>query len=173
MNLTPFRAVFGRDSLRSGQVAPWLHAGAALDGPRYLRLRLRGTTHVVDLRDECSDDPEMMDGLGLRWRRLPIPVDEAPSHRQLGDLMRWLEAEADEVPSAVLYLHGATRDGRTATVAVALLMHQEMSQADAEGLVTRALPAVAFTSAQRAFLDGLAARLVQPEMADLSAAGNG
>lgn len=173
MNLTPFRAVFGRDSPRSGRVAPWLHVGPALDGSGYLRLRLRGTTHILDLRDECCDDPDDMDGLGLCWRRLPIPLGEAPSHRQLGDLMRWLEAEADEVPSAVLYLHGAIGHGRAATVAVALLMHQEMSQADAEALVNRTLRAATFTPIQRIFLAGLAARLMQPEMAELSAAGDG
>jgi hypothetical protein len=178
MDWTPFRAVFGRNSLRAGRVAPWLNVGPALDGPGYLRLRRSGITHVVDLRDECCDHPDDMDGLGLRWRRVPVAAGEAPTHRQLNDLMRWLEAEADEVPSAVLYLHDADGRGRTTTVAVALLMHQDVPLIEAEALVTRAWPAATLSPSQRAFLEDLAARLSEPEarepeLADVSAAGDG
>ena len=121
----PLRSIFRRDSLCAGQVASWLQVGPALDGPGYLRLRLQGVTHVVDLRDERCDDPDEMDGLGLRWRRLGIAEADAPTPRQIADLVRWLDAEADEVPNASLYLHGAAGRGRTATVAIALLMHQD------------------------------------------------
>lgn len=170
MNLTPLRAVFGRDSLRAGQVATWLQIGPALDGPAYRRLRLQGVTHVVDLRDECCDDPDEMDALGLRWRRLSIVEREAPTARQLNDLMSWLEAEADEVPDAVLYLHGASGSGRTVTVAIALLMHQERTLEEAQRQVLRAWPVVAPSAAQRAFLDDLASDL-GCAAADLHAAG--
>ncbi|RLT43626.1 MAG: hypothetical protein DWI58_03390 [Chloroflexi bacterium] len=92
--------------------------------------------------------------------------------------MRWLEAEADEVPSAVLYLHGAGGRGRTTTVAVALLMHQDLRLIEAEELVTRAWRAATLSPAQRAFLEDLATHLAetevaQPELADVSAAGDG
>lgn len=168
------RAVFGRRPPRAGQVAAWLLVGPALDGAGYLRLRHQGITHVVDLRDECCDDPDEMDALGLRWRRLPIVEGEAPTPRQLNDLMRWLEAEADEVPGAALYLHGAGGRARTATVAIALLMHQEMGLDQAQREVAQACPQAALSPAQRAFLDGLATRLlgVTP-VADWQTAGDG
>lgn len=96
----PLRSVFRRDPLRAGQVASWLSVGPALDGPGYLRLRLQGVTHVVDLRDERCDDPDEMDSLGIRWRRLPIAERDAPTPRQIADRIHWLDAEADEVPNA-------------------------------------------------------------------------
>lgn len=175
MNWTPLRAVFGRDSLRAGQVASWLQIGPALDGPGYRRLRLQGITHVVDLRDECCDDPDEMDALGIRWRRLPIVEREAPTLRQLNDLMRWLEAEADEVPDAVLYLHGAAGRGRTTTIAIALLMHQETTLEQAQRQVMRAWPVAAPSPAQCAFLEGVASRLgcAPGVVTDLRAAGDG
>ncbi len=173
MNLTPLRAVFGRDSLRAGQVASWLQIGPALDGPGYRRLRFQGVTHVVDLRDEYCDDPDEMDALGIRWRRLPIVERDAPTLRQLNDLMTWLEAEADEVSDALLSLHGAAGRGRTTIVAIALLMHQEMTFEQAQRLVLRAWPVVAPTGAQRAFLDDVAVRLgCVPEATDLRASGD-
>ncbi len=174
MNWTPLRVVFGRDSLRAGQVASWLQIGPSLDGPGYRRLRLQGATHVVDLRDECCDDPDEMDALGIRWRRLPIVEYEAPTMRQLNHLMRWLEAESDEAPHASLYLHGAAGHGRTTTVAIALLMHQEMTLEEAQRQVFRACPVTAPSAAQRAFLLEVALRLGRaPVVADLRAAGDG
>lgn len=174
MNWIPLRAIFGRDSFRPGQVASWLRVGPALDGPGYLRLRQQGVTHIVDLRGECCDDPDEMDGLGLRWRRLPIEEGEAPSARQLNDLMHWLEAEAEEVPAAALYLHGAAGRGRTTTVAAALLMHQDRSLSDALSMVTAVSPACEVSPVQRAFLEGLAGRLgCDTSSGDLSAAGDG
>ncbi len=169
----PLRAVFGRDSLQAGQVASWLRVGPALQGTGYLRLRQQGVTHVVDLRDECCDDPDEMDGLGLRWRRLPIVEDEAPTSRQLNDLMAWLEAEADEVPSASLYLHGAAGRGRTATVAAALLMHQETPLPVALSMIERAAGHCSLSPAQLDFLDRVASRLACDGAGDLSAAGDG
>lgn len=173
----PLRSVFRRDSLRAGRVAAWLHIGPALDGPGYLRLRLQGVTHVVDLRDERCDDPDEMDGLGIRWRRLRIAEDEAPTARQVADLVHWLDAEADLVPNASLYLHGAAGRGRTATVAIALLMHQDNTREEAERRVLAVWPAASLNEAQRAFLDGLAASLADgaaaPAVGDVSGAGDG
>jgi protein-tyrosine phosphatase len=148
--------------------------GPALDGAGYLRLRLQGVTHVVDLRDECCDDPDEMDALGIRWRRLPIVEGEAPTTRQLNDLMRWLEAEADEVPGASLYLHGGVGRARTATVAIALLMHQDLTLDQAQHQVAQVWPEAALRPAQRAFLDGLAMRLSGAvPVADWQTAGDG
>lgn len=173
----PLRSVFRRDSLRAGQVASWLQVGPALDGPGYLRLRLQGTTHVVDLRDDRCDDPDEMDGLGIRWRRLCIAEDDAPTSRQVADLVHWLDAEADEVPNASLYLHGAAGRGRTATVAIALLMHQDNTLQEAERRVLAVWPAASLNEVQRAFLDGLAANLpdaaAAPAVEGVSAAGDG
>jgi protein-tyrosine phosphatase len=171
------RSIFRRDSLRVGQVASWLQVGPALDGPGYLRLRLQGITHVVDLRDDRCDDPDEMDGLGIRWRRLRIAEGDAPTQKQLADLVHWLDAEADEVPNASLYLHGAAGRGRTATVAIALLMHQDHTLEEAESLVLAVWPAAYLNDVQRAFLCRLAANLAEPSAApavgDVSAAGDG
>jgi protein-tyrosine phosphatase len=87
--------------------------------------------------------------------------------------MAWLEAEADEVPSASLYLHGALGRGRTATVAVALLMHQEVPLRRALAMLDAAAGECSLSPTQRAFLDHLASRLDCEGTGDLSAAGDG
>ncbi len=145
--------------LRVDQVAPWLFIGPALPADQLSELRARGVTHVVDLRSEHSDDPGAMEAAGLHWRRIPIPDRDAPSERQLSDLIAWLDAEAEAVEDAALYLHCAAGIGRTPTVAIALLMHQDLSLTEAHAHVLRARPEVQPTDPQLAWLEALEVRL--------------
>lgn len=148
--------------LRVDQVAPWLFIGPALPADHLIELRARGVTHVVDLRSEHSDDPGAMEEAGLHWRRIPIPDREAPSERQISDLIAWLDAEAETVEDAALYLHCAAGIGRTPTVAIALLMHQDLSLTEAHAHVLRARPEAQPTDPQLAWLEALEVRLRGP-----------
>lgn len=145
------------------RVAPWLFLGPALDAVGYRDLRDQGVTHVVDLRDEDEDDVSLMASLGLRWRRFPIRDRSAPALGQLEELRAWLAGERDGEDPPVVYLHCHAGLGRTPTVAIALLMHEDVPLADAHRQVRAARPGAQPTAAQEAYLQALALRLDGPE----------
>ncbi|MCK9497180.1 MAG: hypothetical protein M0R75_17040, partial [Dehalococcoidia bacterium] len=51
-------------SRRVDRVAPWLLIGPDLLLDQYEELRRRGVTHVLDLRDEGSDDAGALEAMG-------------------------------------------------------------------------------------------------------------
>jgi len=161
------RAVFGGSPPREPHprtervdcVAPWLYIGPALSPTGVESLGRRGVTHVIDLRAEGSDDPAVMERVGLRWRRVPIPDREAPSDEQIDSIVRWLDGEADSSGDQAVYLHCHAGVSRTPTVAIALLMHQDLTLAEARRLVFAARPEVAPTDRQMDWLQALERRL--------------
>jgi len=144
---------------RVDRVAPWLYIGPALGPDRVIELVEHGITHVLDLRDEASDDPVVMEELGLRWRRIPIADRAAPEDDQLESILDWLDQEADTSRDQALYVHCHAGMGRTPTVAIALLMQQRLTLAEARRLVFAARPEVAPTQPQMDWLELLEARL--------------
>lgn len=145
---------------RVDRVAPWLLIGPALDETGYRGLVELGVTHVVDLREEASDDEALMARLGLRWRRLPILDRRAPADVQVDDLIAWWTQEIRD--DAVLYLHCHAGYGRTPTVAIALLMCRAVPLADAHRQVRAARPGAQPSAEQDAFLEAFARRLTIP-----------
>src|SRR3989338_1335718 len=94
------------------RIAPWLCIGPALRLERYAALRAEGITHVVDLRDEGSDDPAAMASLGFSWRRYAVCDREPPTHHQLAEIIAWLDGDADPEVDQTLLVHcraGLTR----------------------------------------------------------------
>ncbi len=159
----PLRSLFRRRSKRArvDRLAPWLLLGPALDEAGYRDLVTQGVTHVVDLRGEAEDDASMMAALGLHWRRLPIRDHAAPAPGQIEDLRAWLTHERGD-GAVVMYLHCHAGLGRAPTVAIALLMHQDIPLADAHRQVRAARPGAQPTAAQEAYLQALAHRLGPP-----------
>lgn len=143
---------------RVDQVAPWLFIGPELTLAQYRDLRARGVTHVVDLREEGSDDPEALVALGLRWRRIPIPDRHAPTEAQLRELIDWLDRDSDPTRDEAVYLHCHAGLGRTPTVAIALLMQHDLTLQEAHRLVVAARPEAQPTSRQVEWLQALEGR---------------
>ncbi|MEI7926032.1 MAG: dual specificity protein phosphatase, partial [Chloroflexota bacterium] len=146
-------------STRVDRVAPWLYIGPALTPEAVADLPLQGVTHVLDLREEASDDPAVMEGVGLRWRRIPIQDRAAPTDEQLDEIIDWLDKEADSSTEQAVYVHCHAGMGRTPTIAIALLMQQQLSLGEARRLVFAARPEVAPTQGQMDWLERLDARL--------------
>lgn len=144
----PFRR---RDpaSRSHARVAPWLYVGPALDATGYRKLRDDGVTHVLDLRSEDSDDPELMQRLGLEWARVPIDDRAAPTDQQLAEVNAWLNA-APEQP--VVYVHCEGGLGRSPTIAIALLMQRGFTRAEAHRFMLTARSVAAPTPEQDAWL---------------------
>lgn len=153
-----------RDDPRGGpsrvdQVAPWLLIGPELLHSQYEDLVDRGVTHVLDLREEGTDDPEVLRMLGIAWRRVPVADRRAPTHEQLAEIINWLDADANPNTDQALYVHCQAGLGRTPTVAIALLMQHDLSLAEAHRMVLSARPEAAPTSPQLTWLEEVEARL--------------
>lgn len=138
-------------SIDYARVAPWLLIGPALDDVGYTELARRGITHILDLRSEASDDPELMRTLKLAWRRVPIDDQLAPTDEQLQEIIGWLEASGGDRPP-VLYAHCQGGLGRSPTVAIALLMSRGFTRAEAHRFVVTARSVAAPTPEQDAWL---------------------
>jgi protein-tyrosine phosphatase len=144
-----------------GRVAPWLLLGPALDDAGYEALAREGVTHVLDLRSEASDDPDLMRRLHLAWRRVPIEDRAAPTGDQLNEINRWLDETQD--PQPVVYVHCQGGLGRSPTIAVALLMRRGFSRAEAHRFVQTARSVAAPTDAQDSWLAELEAAIRRGE----------
>lgn len=131
------------------RVAPWLYVGPALDADGYRELRDVGVTHVLDLRSEESDDPDVMRRLALEWARVPIDDQLAPTNEQVAEINAWLD-EAPEQP--VVYVHCQGGLGRSPTIAIALLMQRGFTRAEAHRFMLTARSVAAPTQAQDAWL---------------------
>lgn len=149
---------------RVDRVAPWLLIGPSLAPQHCGQLRDAGVTHIVDLRAESSDDQEALEALGFEWLRIPTPNEGVPTDLQFRQLLRWIGQHSDEERLPVLYLHCEGGLGRTPTVAVALLMQQAFTLAEASRLVRAARPEGAPSAAQQAWLESIAAGPVQGEL---------
>ena len=138
-------------ALDYARVAPGLLIGPALTYEGYAHLAEAGVTHVLDLRREASDDPDVMRKLNLAWRRVPVRDRTAPTSEQLVEILDWLKEEGgDREP--VLYAHCQGGMGRAPTIAIALLMHRGFTHAEAHRFVVTARSVAAPTPEQDAWL---------------------
>lgn len=137
---------------RVDRVAPWLFIGPHLLIDQYADLRRRGVTHIVDLREEASDDADTLEEIGFRWRRIPIADRHAPTDDQLADLIAWLDADADPNVDQAVYVHCHAGLGRTPTIAIALLMQHDLKLSEAHRMVFAARPESAPTTRQLEWL---------------------
>lgn len=152
-------------SRRVDRVAPWLLIGPDLLLDQYEELRRRGVTHVLDLRDEGSDDAGALEAMGFRWLRIPVADRHAPSDDQLTELVLWLDSDADPNVDQALYVHCHAGLGRTPTIAMALLMQHDLSLAEAHRMVLAARPESAPTPRQLEWLRALQDSLRQEDTA--------
>ncbi|MGE3960949.1 MAG: dual specificity protein phosphatase family protein [Dehalococcoidia bacterium] len=149
----------GELARRVDRVAPWLFIGPNLLIDQYADLRRRGVTHIVDLREEGSDDADALAELGFRWRRIPVPDRHAPTDAQLAELIAWLDRDADPNTDQALYIHCHAGLGRTPTVAMALLMQHDLKLGEAHRMVFAARPESAPTTRQLEWLQSVEASL--------------
>ena len=143
---------------RVDRIAPWLYIGPFLTPEGFATLPERGITHVLDLREEGTIDEGLLERLGLRWRHVPIADRAAPTDEQLEAIVDWLDSEADPPADQALYVHCHAGVGRTPTIAIALLMRQNLSLTEARRLVFAARPDISPTSSQMAWLESIEAR---------------
>jgi protein-tyrosine phosphatase len=78
--------------------------------------------HVVDLREEACDDEAELAAAGVRFLRLPVTDNHAPTQDQLDAGVAF--AEAARAAEGRLLIHCQHGIGRSATLALCVLVHR-------------------------------------------------
>jgi len=121
------RIVTGANLRHVSQITPHLYVGGQHRAHGLARMRRRGITAVVNMRDEFDDEPA---GLSFpHYLYLPTPDDGAPTleHLRLGAefIARHIE------DGGVVYVHCGSGIGRAATMAAAYFVEQGMAPGEA------------------------------------------
>lgn len=102
-------------------VAPRLAVGAAFPADAALRLaREHAIDHVVDVRGERCDDPEVLRTCGIRLLHLPTDDTRAVSQRLLREGVAFVSGALDGGGSALIHCQYGI--GRSALVALCVLV---------------------------------------------------
>lgn len=146
------RLVTGAPPHYFSRVTPQLHLGGQYSARGWARLRARGITAVVNLRDEF-DDAEA--GIAPpAYLYLPT-VDNTPP--QIEDLCRGIRFIREEIAGGGrVYVHCMLGVGRSATLVAAYLVHQGMTPAEAWRTIRRARPFIQPTLGQMALIETFA-----------------
>lgn len=118
-------------------------------------LKAKGIGCVVDLRSEYKDDENLMRANGIEFLHIPIDDGTSPTDEQMHLLHRWLRSRGNREA----LIHCQNGAGRSPIVAMALLVLEGMTAAEAEDLVERRHPLAAPNVAQMRFLYELESRL--------------
>ncbi len=77
-------------NLNLSWVTDSLAVGGAFRPSDVRRLRAQGVTAVLDLREEASDDPELLSRHGIAFLRLPTPDAHPPSQADFERGVEWV-----------------------------------------------------------------------------------
>jgi hypothetical protein len=80
-------------SLNLSWVTDSLAVGGAFRPRDVRRLRAQGVTAVLDLREEASDDPDLLARQGIAFLRLPTPDAYPPSQEDFERGVEWVLAQ--------------------------------------------------------------------------------
>ncbi|MCC6165792.1 MAG: dual specificity protein phosphatase family protein [Caldilineaceae bacterium] len=146
------RLVTGAPPRFFSRVTPQLYVGGQYSARGWSRLRARGITAVVNLRDEF-DDAEA--GIApAAYLYLPT-VDNTPP--RIDDLCRGIRFMQQEIAGGGrVYVHCMLGVGRSATMVAAYLVHQGMSPVEAWRTIRRARPFIQPTAGQMALIEDFA-----------------
>lgn len=139
----------------------WLTRALAVGGrypmeaAAYLAREL-GIRRVVDVRVEEKDDEEVLRAHGITLLHLPTQDRCAVSLRMLDDGVAWVNAQLDE--GHKVYVHCEHGIGRSALVALCVLVSRGLAPLDALELAKQARPVVSPSPEQlQAFVEWLGA----------------
>ena len=143
---------------RIDRVNDWFHVGGAIPQQEYERLSAAGITHVVDLREDAEVDTDhaRLEQLTIARLQVPVPNHGAPSLEQLVQIADWLEAADNET---VVYVHCGGGFGRAATMAVGLLLLDEIPLDQAIALVRSVRPEIRINKSPLSWLRSVEAKL--------------
>jgi predicted protein tyrosine phosphatase len=150
------RIVTGINIHSSSRITAHLHVGGQYRRRGIARMKRRGITAVVNMRDEFDDE---VAGIAFpRYLYLPTVDDQAPT---LEDLRLGAAFIADEIEQGgQVYVHCGSGIGRAATMAAAYLVTAGLSVEDAWSRIREVRPFVRPTPPQIERLEEFAAAVV-------------
>ena len=108
--------------LNVSRVTPQLLVGGHVPRACYPQLKALGVTHVIDVRQERSDDAAALRALGIELLHLPAPDRYAPSVQQLQQGVAW--ALPRLAAGGQVYAHCEHGVGRGPLMGLAILVAQ-------------------------------------------------
>jgi protein tyrosine phosphatase (PTP) superfamily phosphohydrolase (DUF442 family) len=138
------RIVTGANILALSRITPELHVGGQYRRRGIPRMKRRGITAVVNMRDEFDDQAA---GIAFpHYLHLPTVDDQAPTlqHLRLGSAFISNEIEQ----GGQVYVHCGSGIGRAATMAAAYLVTSGFSAEDAWSRIREARPFIRPTPVQ-------------------------
>jgi hypothetical protein len=108
--------------LNVSRVTPQLLVGGHVPRACYAQLKALGITHVIDVRQERSDDTQALRELGIELLHLPAPDRYAPSVTQLQQGVAW--ALPRLAAGGQVYAHCEHGVGRGPLMGLAIMVAQ-------------------------------------------------
>lgn len=131
-----------------------LALGAAPLDSQWEQLFALGITAVLEVRAEGVDDTAILEARGVRYRREEVADFEAPSLRQLYDMVQWIRARLDD--RCKVLVHCRKGVGRSAMVACATLVALGFPLDVAYSILRSVRPNIALSPTQENALESLA-----------------
>jgi protein tyrosine phosphatase (PTP) superfamily phosphohydrolase (DUF442 family) len=148
------RIITGANIHGLSRITPHLHIGGQYRRRGISRMKQRGITAVINMRDEFDDEAA---GIAFRhYLHLPTTDDHAPTleHLRLG-----IAFIADEIEQGgQVYVHCGSGIGRAATMAAAYLVSTGLSAEEAWARIRQSRPFIRPTQVQIERLDEFAVR---------------
>ncbi len=155
------RILTGANIHALSRITPQLHVGGQYRRRGIARMKRRGITAVVNLREEFDDEAA---GIAFpHYLYLPTTDDQAPTleHLRLG-----ITFIADEIEQGgQVYVHCGSGIGRAATMAAAYLVTTGLSTEDAWARIREARPFIRPTQVQLERLEEFAALVASEAVA--------
>ena len=129
--------------------------GPAIGAKDITSLVVKGVGCIIDLRSEYKDDEDLLMANGIELLHIPIDDGTPPTDEQMHLLHRWLRSREDKR----VFIHCQNGAGRSPIAAMAFLVLEGMTAAEAQDLVERRHPWAGPNPAQMRFLYELEQRL--------------
>ena len=142
---------YGVSRRKYSEITPQLHIGGQHNGRGYERLRHRGITAIVNMREEKYSDVRKGIG-GERHMHLPTIDHSPPSIEQM---MRGVDFIAREIEQhrGRVYIHCRAGCGRAPSMAAAYLISSGMTRKEALIFIKNARPFISLNRSQLLVLD--------------------
>ncbi|MEX1018088.1 MAG: dual specificity protein phosphatase [Litorilinea sp.] len=152
----------GLPPVRYSRITPQLYVGGQYSRSGLEKLRARGFTSLINLREEF-DDAEAGISLG-RYLYLPTVDDHAPTMEDLREGVEFLYEEFAR--GGKVYVHCMLGVGRSVTLIAAYLVSRGMTPDEAWRLIRRRRPFIQPTEVQMALIEEWAVLQATHEMVD-------
>ncbi len=149
-----WRKISGAPLWQLSEVTPQLYLGGQHNIRGYQKMRQRGISAIINMRERRFSDVDA--GIGGGRHMQLATIDNSPP--TVADLLRGVDfARAEIARGGKVYIHCGVGVGRAPTMTAAYLISTGLRTQEALQMIKQARPFIHLTAAQRAVLDEFAA----------------